>query len=299
MKRLFTTILVAIVATSAMAQSDDFGLWTSINADADLSKKWSVSLGTEMRFEDKVSKVTRSGFDFSATYKPFKFLRFGLGYVYMRDRYAGETKANYSTDENGNEYLNGYNSDPSFRRDKNRVFFQITGRHKIGRFTVSLRERLQYTHLQPVTNMRTRYRNVELNEAEAELYNLSGETVYTVEDQGTTRYFSEQPVFFNDDYYGCTTAPHLKNSKHRLYLRSRLQVAYNIKGLPLEPYASFEISNDLRKGFTMQKRRWIVGLDYTIKKRHTFGLSYIYSNGVDDDDEGNLHAVSVGYTIKI
>ena len=282
-----------------MAQSDDFGLWTSLSAEKDFNKQWSVSLGTEVRFEDNVSKVTRKGLDIGVTYKPFKFLRFGLGYVYMRDRYPGETKVNYSTDDNGDEYVNGYNSDPSFRRDKNRVFFQATGRYKVDRFTFSLRERLQYTHLQPVTITRGRYRVAELNEDEAEFYELTGETVYTIDDNGTTRYFKEPPVLCNGDYYGYSAGPHLKSGKHRLYLRSRLQVAYNIKGVPLEPYASFELSNNLREGFSLEKRRWVVGLDYTIKKRHTFGLSYVYSNGVDDDDEGNLHAVSIEYTIHL
>ncbi|MBR7027896.1 MAG: DUF2490 domain-containing protein [Bacteroidaceae bacterium] len=82
-------------------------------------------------------------------------------------------------------------------------------------------------------------------------------------------------------------------------MRSRLQVSYNIKGIPLEPYASFELSNNLREGFSIEKRRWVVGLEYTINKCHSFDLSYIYSNGSDDDEEGNLHVISLGYTIHL
>lgn len=299
MKKLLTILLVVAAVSPALAQSDDFGLWTSLGAQKDINKQWTLSAGTEVRFEDNVSKVTRAGFDLGVTYKPFKFLRVGIGYAYMRDRYAAETDINYSTDENGDSYVNGYNSDASFRRDKNRFFFQATGRHKIGRFTLSLRERLQYTHFQPAHTERTRYRTCELTADEAEIYELTGETYYTVNDNGTERYFSQDPVYFNGDYFSMETVDRLKQSKHRLYLRSRLQVSYNIKGIPLEPYASFELSNNLCKGFSIEKRRWVVGLEYTINKRHSFDLSYIYSNGSDDDEEGNLHVISLGYTIHL
>ncbi|MBP3227955.1 MAG: DUF2490 domain-containing protein [Bacteroidaceae bacterium] len=298
MKRLLL-FLALLPALALQAQSDDFGLWTGIGFDKNINKQWTVGAGTDLRFEDNVSKVTRAGFDVGVTYKPFKFLRLGLGYAYMRDRVAGETAVNYSTDDTGASYQNGYNADPSFRRDKNRVYFQATGRYKLGRFTFSLRERLQYTHFQPAQYTRTKYRNCELTEDEALIYELTGEPVYTLTDNGTTRYFSQQPEAFNGGYYASETADRLKHSKHKLYLRSRLQAAYNIKGLPLEPYASFEVSNNLREGFALEKRRWTVGLDYTLQKRHTFGLAYIYSNGADDDNSGNLHAVQVSYTIKL
>ncbi len=299
MKKSLLLILVGLLAAPVFAQSDDFGLWTSLGAEKDFNKQWSVSLGTEFRFEDNVSKVTRAGFDFGVTYKPSKYVRFGLGYAYMRDRYPGESNVNYSLDDAGAEYVNGYNSDPSFRRDKNRVFFQVTGRYKLGRFTFSLRERLQYTHFQPVHYDRTKYRECELTADEKDIYDLTGETYYTVNDNGTERYFSEEPVYYNGDYYSQEVVDRIKYSKHRLYLRSRVKVDYNIKGIPLEPYAAFEVSNNLREGFALEKRRYTVGLDYTINKRHTFGLAYIYSNGADDDDEGNVHAISIGYTIHL
>ena len=323
MKKLFSSLLLAVVATTAFAQSDDFGLWTSLGAEKDFGKKWTVSLGTEARFEDNVSKVSRMGFDFGVTYKPYKFLRVGVGYAFMRDRYPYELKVNYSTKENEDEtgtittedYENGYNYDGSFRRDKNRFFFQVTGRHKLGRFTFSLRERLQYTNLATAEYSRTRYRKfkngiaLELTPDEAEIYDITDETVYTLGTDGNitegyvedaVNYFCEYPTLYNGEYYySPETVTLTKSSKNRLYLRSRLQVSYNIKGLPLEPYASFEVSNNLREGFALEKRRWTVGMEYTINKRHTFGLSYVYSNGTDDDDEGNLHAVSVGYTIHL
>ena len=299
MKKLLSILLLCATLLPAFAQSDDFGLWTSLGAQKDISKRWSVNLGTEARFEDNVSKVTRMGLNFGITYKPIKYLRIGAGYAYMRDRYAGQAAVNYSSDENGIDYINGYNSDPSYRRDKNRAYVQVTGRYKFQRFTFSLRERVQYTHFQPVTYQRTKYRSCELTEDEADIYALTDEPFVTMQDGNTTRYFSTEPTYFMDDYYATSLVDHLKHSKHRFYLRSRLQVSYNVKGIPLEPYASFEVSNNLRDGFSLKKRRYIVGLDYTLAKRHTFGLSYVYSNGVDDDSEGNLHAISVGYTIHL
>ena len=58
MKKLLTILLVVAAVSPALAQSDDFGLWTTLGAQKDLNKQWTVSAGTEVRFEDNVSKVT-------------------------------------------------------------------------------------------------------------------------------------------------------------------------------------------------------------------------------------------------
>lgn len=283
MKRILSLMLCAMAVLSASAQSDDFGIWTDVGVEKKFSKKLSLEGGVEARFEDNVSKVTRTGFNLGVTYKPWKFLRFGAGYAFMNDWKDTEINAKYDTDlESGSTTFSGYNIDKDFRRNKHRLYIQAVGKLDVGRFSFSLRERLQYTHYRSDETNSIKYRT-PLDEESKEFYEMMGRSVYTYNNQ----YFgSKEEVIDN------------KRCKNRYYVRSRFQVVYNIKGLPLEPYASIELSNSLHEGFAVKKYRYTVGADYTIKKTHQFGLAYIYNNGVDDDNEGDLHAINLSYKFK-
>ena len=283
MKRLLTFMLGAMAIISATAQSDDFGIWTDVGVEKKFSKKLSMEGGVEARFEDKVSKVTRTGFNIGVTYKPLKFLRFGAGYAFMNDWKDTEMKAKYDTDlETGITSFSGYNIDKDFRRNKHRLYIQAIGKVDVGRFTFSLRERLQYTHFRS-KNVTRKYYDKPLDEDGVEFYELMGKDVYS----------------FNNQYFGATgDSIKTKHSKNRYYVRSRFQVSYNIKGVPLDPYASIELSNSLHEGFAVKKYRYTIGADYTIKKQHQIGLAYIYNHGTDDDNEGDSHAISLSYKFK-
>ena len=89
-----------------------------------------------------------------------------------------------------------------------------------------------------------------------------------------------------------------KEAKTKQYLRSRISVEYNIRHCNVDPFASFELSNSLDHKFSIDKRRWTLGADWKITKKHTVTVAYVYTNGQDDDDEGNLHALSIGYNYK-
>lgn len=342
MKKILLSLSVALAAVlPSQAQSDDFGVWASAGIDKSFGKKLSVEADVETRLEDNASRFTRKGFGVSATYKPWKFLRFGVGYRFMNDWYAAETSPNYTAalDPATGETvtaLTGYNADSDFRRNKHRLYVQATGRVKVGRFTLSLRERLQYTHFRPKDIQRTRYRALE---ELTEYYPLSAEYIedfgtdgtymydgqyflalsdadpvaYTYTDAaGNAHYFTKQPYYSaaDDTYYngvpteyaGSTmamaTGTKHKSTKNRYYVRSRFQASYNVKGLPLEPYAAVEMSNSLHEGFAAKKWRFALGADYTIKKTHQIGLAYVFNHGTDDDNEGDLHALSLSYTFK-
>lgn len=298
MKRTLSLMLCAMAVLSASAQSDDFGIWTDVGVEKKFSKKLSLEGGVEARFEDNVSKVTRTGFNLGVTYKPWKFLRFGAGYAFINDWKDTEINAKYDTDlESGSTTFSGYNIDKDFRRNKHRLYVQAVGKVDVGRFTFSLRERLQYTHFRSDKTTRTYYRT-PLDESGVEFYELMGADYYT----------------YNNQYFGQTgDSIQTKHSKNRYYVRSRFQVSYNIKGIPLEPYASIELSHCLNKGFGFsthkssategsswnpKKYRYIIGADYTIKKTHQFGLAYVYNHGTDDDNEGDLHAINLSYKFK-
>jgi hypothetical protein len=63
------------------------------------------------------------------------------------------------------------------------------------------------------------------------------------------------------------------------YQRVRLELDYDIKGIPLRPYVNAEMHMQLfdPNEFTADKWRAIIGVEYTIDKKHTFGLEYIYN----------------------
>ena len=60
------------------------------------------------------------------------------------------------------------------------------------------------------------------------------------------------------------------------------QEEYNIKHSPLTPYASFELSNDLSDGFSLDKKRVCVGTEWKITKKHRLEVGYVFQTGSDD-----------------
>jgi hypothetical protein len=67
--------------------------------------------------------------------------------------------------------------------------------------------------------------------------------------------------------------------------RHKLGVAYNIKGIPLSPFAEFELfANTGKNNQALSDYRTWIGLDFRVKKFHTFSLQY----GIDKE----LYAVN-------
>jgi hypothetical protein len=73
-------------------------------------------------------------------------------------------------------------------------------------------------------------------------------------------------------------------------------VEWDIPKCKFDPFASVEFhTTDV-----LEKTRFIVGVEHTIKKTHEFKLYYRYQtvNSNGDDDEPNIHMVGLGYTYK-
>lgn len=64
------------------------------------------------------------------------------------------------------------------------------------------------------------------------------------------------------------------------YQRVRFELDYDIKGFPLKPYINAEMHTQLfsPNEFLADKWRSMVGIEYTLNKKHTFGLEYIYND---------------------
>lgn len=277
MKRILP--LLALGAAAALpALADDSGLRLGASVEKDITKKFSIEAGLEGRLEDHWSRVTRYDASLGLGLKPTKWLGLGAGYVFIRDYSPSETKVNFTN--SGRE--NGLNVDEDYWRNKHRFVFDVTGKHKFGRFTLSLRERYQYTHYAETTIDRTRYRD-ELP-AGMDPNDWTGSDLYPYDG----RYFTEMEI-------GKDT----KKAKDRHYLRSRLQVEYNIKSCPWTPYASYELSNNLGEKWHLDKQRLTIGAEWKItKKHHRLDFAYLYDNGHDDDTNSDIHSIQIGYKFK-
>ena len=64
------------------------------------------------------------------------------------------------------------------------------------------------------------------------------------------------------------------------YQRVRLELDYDIRGIPLRPYVKTETQQLLfdPNEYTVDKWRTMFGVEYTLNKKHTFGLEYIYND---------------------
>lgn len=82
--------------------------------------------------------------------------------------------------------------------------------------------------------------------------------------------------------------------------RLRLELDYDIKGLPLRPIASVEIHNllSIPTEYTVDRWRYIVGVEYTVNKKHTFGLEYIY-NDSKVTKPAYMNAIGITYAVKL
>jgi len=63
------------------------------------------------------------------------------------------------------------------------------------------------------------------------------------------------------------------------YQRVRFELGYDIKGIPLMPYINTELHGLLSEPneYTVDKWRTMIGVEYTLNKKHTFGIEYIYN----------------------
>ncbi len=87
---------------------------------------------------------------------------------------------------------------------------------------------------------------------------------------------------------------HEVRGKGKNVLRSRLQLEWDIPKCKFDPYASveFHTTRDL------EKTRFIVGVNHSIKKKHNFNLYYRYQLSGASSDEPNIHLLGLGYTFK-
>ena len=84
------------------------------------------------------------------------------------------------------------------------------------------------------------------------------------------------------------------------YQRVRFELDYDVRGIPLKPYINAEMHMQLFNPNDILADKWrsMVGIEYTLNKRHTFGLEYIYNDSrVTKPPYENL--LGITYSVKL
>ena len=275
-KRILGTACL-VMAASAVAAQSDFGVWTSIEGSTKLNKKLELSLEGEYRTQDMSAMTERVSGAVNLSYKDKNFLPFlksDVGYTFMYMQYMGDTEVKFQTDDEGNYIFDAednlipkhMNVDAAYWTARHRATASLTGSFKWGRAKFSLRERYQYTYRMAAQCDRTRY------------------------------YYFAHP--FNEwDMENPDQMVDEKLAKSDHKLRTRLQVSYDIKGCPFEPFAEVEVYNELDNAFALDKVRYTVGTEYKINKKNKLKAFYRYQDYADIAEVSG-HVLGLGYAFE-
>jgi hypothetical protein len=282
-KILFAAALALCSATSAIAQSD-FGVWTEIGVEKSFNKKFSLEASVENRMANNATQPQRWNAAIGGSYKPLKWLKLGAGYVFIYNRNFQEAEEKYKENDegeivlgkDGKPIIEGYNVDHGYWRPRHRAYFDVQGKVDVGRFSISLRERYLYNYYVETEALRDKYRNPSQPGYTGNLYPFNGMEFMKYEQETDT-----------------------KKAKSKHSLRSRLQVEYDIKGVPLTPFVSCELTNELSNAMQYDKVRAQAGVEWKINKKHILSGAYLYQN--ENQEIGpneSLHAIKLGYKFK-
>jgi opacity protein-like surface antigen len=246
--------LIICPLSYSSAQSDDFGLDFSVEAEKKIDKQWSVSLEGELRRRDDAKTNDRWSLGLGVDYKIAKWVKASAGYSLL---YDNTKRISYSdqedVDDGDFDEVGMPKKCAQYWAPRHRFNVSLTFDKKLfGDFRFSLRERWQYTW-RPEHTVSERWSYLdEAYDGKAKTYGGSGKNV----------------------------------------LRSRLQVEYDRKGLSLTPYANVEFWNAWKLQKTRYtvgldwklSKQHAVGAFYYYQKvnddddlepnRHLLGVSY-------------------------
>lgn len=246
--------LIICPLSYSSAQSDDFGLDFSVEAEKKIDKQWSVSLEGEFRRRDDAKTNDRWSIGLGVDYKIAKWVKASAGYSLL---YDNTKRISYSdqedVDDGDFDEVGMPKKCAQYWAPRHRFNVSLTFDKKLfGDFRFSLRERWQYTW-RPEHTVSERWSYLdEAYDGKAKTYGGSGKNV----------------------------------------LRSRLQVEYDRKGLSLTPYANVEFWNAWKLQKTRYtvgldwklSKQHAVGAFYYYQKvnddddlepnRHLLGVSY-------------------------
>lgn len=272
------TVYASVLALSLLpvsnifAQSDDFGIWTSLEAKKKLTEKLEIGIEGELRTTDGVSEMDRRSLGVNMSYEFLKWLKADVGYVYIQSYNPTEKSVkDYVGDDIDGTPLYNYNIDHAYWEQRDRMYLQLTASWKVGRVKFSLRERLQYqyTHSELIYEDKYRY-ELDFNDPLA------------------------PPVASKEFPNG---GSEIKDRKHDTVLRSRLMAKWDLKKCKFEPFASVELFSRTDRWKGHDKLRYRIGTEYKIDKDNDIQVYYQFQDNHSSDNPAG-HAIGVGYSFE-
>ena len=130
MKKYWIFITCAIITNCVQAQTDvalspEFEARIAVGLDKKITKGFHIALNEEVRFDNNFRSFDRSETTLELSYKVNPYLKLGTGYVFI---------APYSS------------TNSAFKNLRHRLYFDVRGLIKAGRWDFSLKERFQWTY---------------------------------------------------------------------------------------------------------------------------------------------------------
>ncbi|MBR2360419.1 MAG: DUF2490 domain-containing protein [Bacteroidaceae bacterium] len=273
----FMVSTVVVATAQNFDVDDDFGVDISLGAEKELLPDLEISVEGNLRTQENSQRIERYVLGAELSYKFFNTKKFDMkvsgGYEYMwnqkmeETKYKGTVEAVDWDDPNlGTISIDEYNVNERYWRNRHRTSLGLSASYSPNkRWSFQLKETVQYNHY---------CREDSINQLEY-------------------RYDEDDDV---DGFYKIKNDRKSVDPKDRFVLRSKFTVEYNVKGIPLNPFASIDYGCGLN--YTANKWKYSVGADYTINKKHKLTLYYRFQTE-DDDDEPNGHMLGLGYKIKL
>ena len=283
-----------------MAQeNDEVGIWSEIGVEKAITKQWDVGLDMEYRAQNRA----RFSAGLSTSYKPWKWLKLGIGYNFLYSQRPDKYKEKNNKEEDPDNYSIGYNHTPEYWFPRHRFSAELTGSIKLWKWLkISLRERYQLTYCKARSVDKLKVRQA---------YTTKVDFVYpegNPDDPWDPINWAEPtPVYTYDVPDGNPTEEwesELKPSYTDQVLRSRLKLEFDKKRNPFSPFISAEFHNSLSKGDNMllQKIRTAAGLTYKFRKHNEITFAYLLTFDIYDTEDNEvvrlndrMHAINIGY----
>lgn len=253
--RLFATIALA-VAGLAPALAQGFSGEASVKYATPLH--FDVSAALDYRTTDGFKDTDQWGVEVGLAAKPLKWLKVGAGYNFLQDHYPSAVSNNGKYDVN------------AYWATKHRVYVGVTGSLKVWKFTLSLRERYQFTH-RP---------GLDVPRFDIDNGAPAGNKSVDRKDKHVLR--SRLEVDFKP-YKKCRFEPYVS---YEVY--SQLHVVKEDKAA----------GRTTQGGRFADKQKATVGCSYKINKHNSVELYYRYVHTSDPDDRDAAHLIGVGYAFK-
>ncbi len=296
--------------SNAFAQSDDFGYELAAEGETKLAKGLKLAVEGTMRTQDDAKKIDRFTLGaaiskrlYQSADKKFStkastgvewLWTYRLSETVMKYFDDNDDLVNYGFFEAGD--IKGWNTTDNYWRNRLRANAAISANYTPNkRWSFTLKETVQHAHYYTATPTRTKYRVDEYN---SEL--LDDGTInplyspYTYDDN---TYTGDDNTDSDGNVIGRTLNQDTdrKQRKDRTTLRSKVTVSYDIKGFPIDIFASADYGCGLN--YTANKWKFTAGYDYKINKTNKISLYYRYNTN-DDDDEQNGHLVGLNYKFE-